>query len=453
MVLRTRRLRDTVLALALVASVFIPFALRQTPVRSAESVERTTVYVASMKGAVEPGLASYVRRALREAADARASAILFEVDTFGGRVDAATEIRDLVLDASVPSVAFVKGRAWSAGALVTLAAERIAMAPGASIGAAETVPKSEKEISAFRGEFEATAQARGRDPEVAAAMVDSDVAISGLVDAGKLLTLTAREAMEIGFIDFVAATRAEVLEKCGLAEALVVEVPQNWAERVARFLTEPTVSSILLVIGFLGLLFEVTTPGWGVPGTSGVVALALFFGGRMIAGLAGWEVVGLFILGFVLLLAEVFLIPGFGVAGISGLAAIFASLVLSFRDLREAGLVLSFSLVVSAFVAAVAARYLGGPRGVGRLVLRAREDRREGYTAAQDRRAFVGRVGTALTAMRPSGTILVDGVRLDAVSEGDYVEKGDVIQVVGAEGPRLVVRLHEARASGPRGER
>ncbi|MEW6226702.1 MAG: NfeD family protein [Bacillota bacterium] len=434
------RLLLSLLALAVVVATGV--AHTGVSASSQPSAEKI-VYLISIRGTIEPGLAAYVKRGIAEATGMGAGAVLLEIDTFGGRVDAATEIRDLVLDSPVPSIAFVKGRAWSAGALITLAAEKIAMTPTASIGAAETVPKGEKEISALRGEFEATAGARGRDPEVAGAMVDTDVAIKGLVDEGKLLTLTAQKALDIGFIDYIAKTRKDALEKCGFPGARIVEVPQNWAERIARFLTEPTVSSILLILGFLGLLFEVTSPGWGVPGTCGVVALALFFFGRMVAGLAGWEVVGLFILGFLLLLAEVFLIPGFGIAGVSGIAAIFTSLVLSFRDLREAGFVISFSLVATAFIVVIAFKYLGRSMAFGRVILRASQGRAEGYVATEDRQTYLGRVGTALTAMRPSGTILIDGVRLDAVTEGDFIQKGGAVEVVKVEGPRLVVRLHE----------
>ncbi|HAV21169.1 MAG TPA: peptidase S14, partial [Firmicutes bacterium] len=184
------------------------------------------------------------------------------------------------------SIAYVKGRAWSAGALITLAAEKIVMARTASIGAAETIPKEEKQISALRGEFEATAENRGRDPEIAAAMVDADISIEGLVAKGKLLTLTAQRAKDLGFIDAIAASRQEALAEFGLEGAKVVETAQTRAEKLARFLTDPTVSSILLTLGFLGLLFEITTPGWGVPGTVGVLALAQFFGGRLVVGLA-----------------------------------------------------------------------------------------------------------------------------------------------------------------------
>ena len=211
-------------------------------------------------------------------------------------------------------------------------------------------------------------------------MVDADIAIEGIVETGKLLTLTAQRGAELGFVDLIASSRREVLAGFGLAEAEIVEPTQNWAEKLARFLTDPTVSSLLLIIGFLGLVFEVMTPGWGVPGTVGILALFLFFGGRLVVGLAGWGVIGLFILGFVLLLIEVFIIPGFGITGISGIIAIFASLVLSFRNIREASFAISFAMIASFLVVIVMAKHFGKSKAFGRLVLRTAEHTDDGYS-------------------------------------------------------------------------
>ncbi len=435
------------LAMAMSLAIALACAIVE-PTPACAQRARGAVYVVSIEGSVEPGLAEYVRRAIAEASDAGASALLLEIDTFGGRVDAATEIRDLVLGCDLTSIAFVEGRAWSAGALIALAAERIVMAPGASIGAAETVPKTEKNISALRAEFEATASARGRDPRVAAAMVDVDAGVEGLVEEGKLLTLTAQEARAAGFADFIAGSRGEAIAACGLAGAQVVEVRQEWAERAARFLTEASVSSLLLILGFGGLLVEALTPGWGAAGACGTIALALFFGGRLVAGVAGWESLALFVAGLALLGIEAFVIPGFGVAGIAGVAAILASLALSFQDLNEAGYVLSLSALGTLAVVVVGLRYARRTALVRGLVLRSSESPGEGYTARVDLSPYLGRVGTALTPLRPSGAIAVDGTRLDAVSDGEFVPRGTVVRVIAVGGARVVVRPEEeGRAS------
>ncbi|NMB45205.1 MAG: nodulation protein NfeD [Firmicutes bacterium] len=400
------------------------------------------VWVVPIRGTIEWGLAGFVRRAVDEAEAQNAAAILLEINTFGGRVDAATEIRDALLGTRVPVIAFVTERAWSAGALIAMASEHLVMAPGASIGAAEPRPAEEKTISAVRAEFEATAQGRGRNPEVAAAMVDKDIAIDGLVQVGKILTLSANKAEEINFIDFIASSREEALQRLGYSTQGIQELQSTWAERTAGFLTQPVVSSLLLILGFAGLILEIVTPGFGIPGTVGIVSLALFFGGRMVIGLAGWEVVLLFVIGLILLLVEVFLIPGFGFAGIMGLGAVFASIVLSYAT-AEAGLVsLGIALGATVLVVAFGWKYFRRSSAWQRLVLSTRIGQEEGHTPPSLRRVDLsGKTGKTLTPLRPSGIIEIDGHRVDAVTEGGFIPRDMPVQVISVEGNRIVVRL------------
>lgn len=433
-------------ALVVAAASGLPRAA-QKPVRAPLALRpgvQPLVYVIPIRGVIELGLAEFVQRSVREAQRAGADAILVEINTPGGRVDAAEEIRDTLLGAGIPTVAFVARRAQSAGALVALACDYIVMAPGSSIGAAEPIPAQEKIVSALRAEFEATAQAKGRDPRLAAAMVDRAVGIPGVVEAGKILTLSDQKALELGFIDGVAEDRAAAAAAVGLARARFVELSPNWAERTARFLTEPTVSSLLLTIGFLGLVYELASGGWGVPGTVGLVSLALFFGARLLTGLAGWEVVLLFLVGLALLVVELVAIPGFGVAGVPGLLAVFASLYLSFRDVRAAFYVVGGSMAMTLLVAALTLRYVRRSRTWSQIVLKTRQWREEGYTAPADLEKWVGRTGRAVSPLRPGEVIEVDGQRLDASTEGEFLEAGTPVQVVRAEGLRIVVRACKA---------
>ena len=404
---------------------------------------RPVVYVIPIRGVIELGLAEFVRRSVGEAQRAGADALLVELNTPGGRVDAGEEIRDALLEAGIPTVAFVAQRAQSAGALVALACDYIVMAPGSSIGAAEPIPAEEKVISALRAEFEATARAKGRDPRLAAAMVDKSIEIPGVVESGKILSLPAHRALELGLADAVAEDRRAAAAAVGLANARFVELSPNWAERVARFLTEPTVSSLLLTIGFLGIVYELATAGWGVPGTVGLVSLALFFGARLVTGLAGWEAVILFLAGVGLLLVELLAIPGFGIAGVPGLLAVFASLYLSFRDVRSAAYVVGGSLAMTLLVAALSLRYVKRSRTWSQIVLKTRQWREEGYTAPADLERWVGRTGRAVTPLRPSGVIEVDGERLDASTDGEFLDRGTPVRVIRAEGLRLVVKAFE----------
>lgn len=421
-------------------------AVEPSVARAGRADGRPVVYVIPIHGVVELGLSEFVRRGLEAARRDRADAVLLDVNTPGGRVDAAEEIRDALLDFEGLVVAFVSERAQSAGALITLAAHRIVMAPAASIGAAEPIPAEEKYVSALRAEFEATAQARGRDARLAAAMVDKSVAIEGVVEAGKLLTLPAALAKELGFIDAIASTREQACAAVGLDGARLVVLSPNWAERLARFLTHPEVSALLLTVGFLGLLYELSTAGWGVAGTVGLLALALFFGARVLTGLAGWETVLLFLVGVALLVVELLAIPGFGIAGVPGLIAVFASLYLSFREAATAGYVVGSSLALTILVAALTFRYVRKSRAWNQIVLRTRQHREEGYVAWAPAGSWEGREGIALTPLRPAGVVEVEGHRLDAVTEGEFVEAGSRVRVVSARGPRLVVEpVRDAR--------
>lgn len=411
-----------------------------------------TVYLLHVSGTIDEGLAVYIQRAVQEAEGAGAEAILIEIDTFGGRVDSATDIRDALLHTPVPVIAYVPDRAWSAGALIALAADHIAMAPGASMGAAEPRPADEKTVSAVRSEFEATAQAHGRDPLVAAAMVDQRIAIDGLVAAGEILTLTARQAEELGFIDLVADSRGEALAYFGLAGARLQETEPNWAERLARFLSEPTVSSILLTLGFLGLLTEITTPGWGVPGTAGLIALALFFGARMLTGLAGLEVVLLFILGVGLLLLEILVIPGFGIAGVLGIVAVLASLFLSFPDIWSALAAVGFAAALTLAGAVFILRRV--PRsGIWRKLSLETSLEHPGFEQddPDDPVIKVGARGRALSPLRPAGTIQVGEFRIDAVSDGAFIPPGAPVEIVHIVGNRVTVKSvpEDANAEPP----
>jgi membrane-bound serine protease (ClpP class) len=363
-------------------------------------------------------------------------------------------IRDTLLGSRLKTVAFVNRRAISAGALIALAAERIVIAPGGTIGAATPVqmgqtdggaaPVGEKTISYVRKEFRATADARKRPGTIAEAMVDADVQIEGIIEKGKLLTLTTEEALKHGIADFEANDVPRVLAGLGLAGAEVRYVTENWAERLVRFLTHPVVSSLLMTLGMLGLIVELRTPGFGFPGIIGVACLASFFWGHWLVELAGWEQLLLLTVGLVLIAAEVFVLPGFGVAGVAGIICLVVALTTSLFGagasakivaLSLSRVVISFALSAVAFV--VLLRFLPSLPGSRKLVL-ASGFAGDGRTDAEV--LTPGAVGTALTPLRPAGTALLGGRRVDVVSEGEFIEPGREIAVVRDEGHRVVVR-------------
>lgn len=396
------------------------------------------VHVIPVSGSVEFGLARFIERGIAEAEAAGADLIVLEIDTPGGRVDAALEIRKAIIASPISTVAYVTHWAMSAGALLGLATDRLYMAPGSSIGAAEPRPADEKTISAIRSEFEATARRNGRDHEVAAAMVDADVAVPGLVEQGKILTLPAETAWEIEFIDGIAGNRVELLADLGAGDARVVESTMRGSERFARIVTDPTIAPILLALGFLGLVAELLLPGLGLPGVIGLVSLSLFFGGHMLAGLAGWEVVVLFALGVVLMGIEA-LTPGFGVFGISGLAAMLLSIFLAAPTATDALRSLFVALAVSIVGGVVLVRYAGARGFWHRIALGERLATEQGYVGTKHPVELVGQRGSAVTPLRPAGTAMIEGRRWDVVTDGSFIAAGQPVQVIAVEGVRIVV--------------
>jgi membrane-bound serine protease (ClpP class) len=416
------------------------------------------VYVAPVEGIIDLGLAPFVQRVLDEAAAAGAAAVVLEINTFGGRVDAAVQIRDALLGAKVPTVAYVNRRAISAGALISLAAQHLVMAPGATIGAAAPVlagqpgagsqAVSEKTVSYVRKEFRATAESRKRPPLIAEAMVDPDVVIRGVIEKGKLLTLTTDEALKHKVAELRADSLGAALEQLGIKGAELRRVSPNWAENVVRFLTHPVLSSLLVTIGLLGIIIELRTPGLGLAGAIGVGSLAAFFWGHWLVQLAGWGELMLALGGVALLLLELFVIPGFGFAGILGILALLAALVMSVvgSGATPEFLMLAAGRIVLALLAALLASFLllrfmpRTPFG-RRLILQ--NDLGTGHefgSAPESDLRWLGKRGRASSPLRPAGIADIEGARVDVVSEGELIEPGTPVEVIRVDGNRIVVR-------------
>jgi membrane-bound serine protease (ClpP class) len=410
------------------------------------------VYRIAVTGTIENGLAPYVTRGLKEAEQAKAVAVFLDIDTPGGRIDAAERIADAVRASRVPVYAYVNPRAYSAGALIAIASNGIYMRPGAVIGAAtpvdgQGVKASEKMVSAMRAEFRAMAEQRGLDPRLAEAMVDDDVEIPGVVEKGRLLTLSTGEALRLGFAKGQVGEESELLRAIGHPRAQIITVEPNWAEGIVRFLTNPLVAPLLLSLGILGVVAEIKAGVFGIGGVLSIVSLGLFFGSSFILGLAGWEEVLLLGLGVVALAAEVFVIPGFGVAGVTGILAIAASMVLAMvgghptsSDVAQALAILGASFFITAAVTYAWLRHLPSSDRFSGLLLKGAGHRSEGFTSAPSRTELVGRSGVALTDLRPAGAARIADERIDVVTEGEYVPLGSRVELIRSDGYRHVVK-------------
>ncbi len=413
------------------------------------------VFVIPVRGVIDGGTASFLKRSFREAAAEGAAAVILELDTPGGYVATAEEIRWLIDDFVSPVYVFVRPRAVSAGAYLALVADGIYMVPGATMGAAELrllwgEPVDEKELSHWEGEMRAVAGRRGRDPEIAAAMVRRDLGVEGLAKKGELLTLTAIEAEEIGYCEGIVNSRNELMQAVGLDGHPLVEPAPSFWDRLVAWTTHPVFATLFLIVAIGALVVEVLTPGLGAAGVISLAAFALYFGGHVAAGSAEYWVVILFGFGLIMLLVEAF-IPGFGIFGITGIAATLASIVLAAATLHQGLIMLSISLVLSAVMSYLLFRFLSR-RGALRHIILADEARSElGYVAPADYRHLQGARGTALTPLRPAGAAEFNGERADVISEGLFIPAGTPVEVIAIEGVRVIVRsiLHpDSRRSG-----
>jgi membrane-bound serine protease (ClpP class) len=412
--------------------------------------EKEPVYIIPIEGEIEKGLVWVVRRGIREAEENQAGAIILEMNTPGGKVDATEEIMDSLLKTPIPTYTYVNTRALSAGAYIAVATKHIYMAPGSTIGAATPIaalplqgpvdmPEAveEKFTSALRATIATTAEQNGHPVKIAEAMVDRDVEIPGVIEKGKLLTLTNKkaESEKVALSEGTLESLEKLMEVIGLKKSPRVRVKITPTEKLARF---------------------IKTPGFGFPGILGITLLALFFFGHYIAGLAGYEEVVLFIIGVVLLSIELFVTPGFGILGGSGIILIIVSFIAAmgkgpffnpatilspnyFRGLTNFGTAL-LGLVILILLTYKFVFVKSSPL-YQKFVLTAEERRANGFESSEsDLARMKGMRGTAVSNLRPAGKANINGKTVDVVSRGDFIEPGDTIEVVEVVGNRVVVR-------------
>ena len=448
---------------------------------AAQAVERqNVVYKVDIKDEIGPEVWRLVRKSFDRAEEENAKYILIHMNTYGGMVVYADSLRSLILNSKKPVWVFIDNNAASAGALIAIACDRIYMREGANIGAATVVNQSGKAMpdkyqSYMRSMIRATAQAQGRDtivrgrdtvyrwkrdPHIAEAMVDESIYIKGVSDSGKIVTFTPAEAMQHGFCDGIAGSVEDVLAREQVSDYVIESYTPSAMDRVIGFLINPIVQGLLIMLIVGGIYFELQTPGVGFPLIAALTGCLLYFAPLYLEGLAGyWEII-VFIIGVVLLLLEIFVIPGFGITGISGIILIVAALVFAGIDqvsFEFAGdfvqaLVRSLFLVVSSAVIALflsmwlGAKFLGSKRWA--FALHAEQRPEEGYVGVDMQgRQEIGKTGCTVTDLRPAGKVEIGTELFDAVSLlGDYIEKGSEVVVKRYQSGQLyVVRRKEEK--------
>lgn len=400
--------------------------------------------------------------------------IFLHLNTYGGRVDIADSIRSRIINSPIPVIGFVDNQAISAGALISIACDSLFMRPGGSIGAATVVSQSgeavpDKYQSFMRSTMRATAESHGkdtiiqgndtifkwyRDPGIAEAMVDPRLKVEGVSDSGQVLTLTAEEAIKVDYCEGLANNLEEVFEKTGLKDAEVFYYEPEGIEKFIRFMLKPGVQGFLILLIIGGIYFELQTPGIGFPIGIAVIGALLYFTPLYIEGLAeNWELL-LFVAGIILLALEIFVIPGFGVAGASGIGLIIVGLTLSlvdnvifefeglgaFRTVLGVLVRVMISVVIAFILSIYISKKIGASRWLSGLALDAVQETNEGFISIDThQKDMIGKVGEAYTVLRPSGRVMIDGELFDAKSEIGFIEKGEKVKIIRDEAGQIYV--------------
>ncbi|NCC80941.1 MAG: nodulation protein NfeD [Clostridia bacterium] len=393
---------------------------------------------------IEPGLAAYISRSYETAEQEGYTGVLIVMDTPGGLVDASIDIKNTIIKSDLPTYTYIDGQAISAGSLIALSSEKIAMRAGSTMGAAE--PRvgneiaDEKILSVWKEELASAAETYGRDPEIARAFADREMVIEGVKEQGKILSLSSTQAKDLGMVDFVVQSKEEFLTEIGLDNAEITESNLTIGERVARLLTNPFVAPILLTIGISGLILEVFSAGFGIFGILGGISLGLFFLGNIAAGFSNWIVVLVFLSGLILMAVEAFM-PGFGIFGVSGLGLFILSIVLVSPSVEAALTSLTIAILMSIIIILIAFKFLKRSPVWNRLVLQRFGTGEEVEKENSASESVLGQEGVTLTALRPSGTVLLNnGEQLSVVSDGAFIEINQQVVVINREGNRILVR-------------
>ncbi len=416
------------------------------------------VYVIEVREDISPGMARKLGRGLDEAISAKADLVVLHVNTYGGLLDAADSMRTRLLNLKIPVVAFIDNNAASAGALISIACNRIYMTGGSSIGAATVVnetgePLPDKYQSYMRSIMRSTAEKRGRDPLIAEAMVDPRTYIQGVNDSGKVLTFTTSEAIKNKYCEGQVSDLAGVLKAEGMEGAQLSYFKPTWVDHVISFFINPAVSGVLILIILGGIYFELQAPGIGFPLLAAAIAAILYFIPLYLEGLAAnWEIL-LALTGFALLAVELFVLPGFGIAGISGITLIVVAFTFSmvgnkgfdFDPVSGKELTVAFATVVISVFSTIVVGFIAGksilrsPR-FNKMVLNTTLDASSGYmTQPVGLNQLIGMNGVVVSVLRPGGKVEVDGKAYEAVSDVGLIEAGTAIHVKSVKGYTLIV--------------
>jgi membrane-bound serine protease (ClpP class) len=423
--------------------------------------QNKNVLVMEVKSEIDPRMKRYVELALAEARETKADLVLIEMDTYGGVLTDAKEIVDLIMHHDKPVWVFINSDAASAGALISIACDSIYMSPGASIGAATVVDGSgqkapDKYQSYMRSIMRSTAEENGRNPTIAEGMVDENIVIAGIKKEGQIITFSTTEAIANGYCEAKVGSIQEILKRNKIENFTLHRFELSAADSVIAFFLNPFISGLLILFIIAGIYFEMQAPGLGFAGLAAVVSLILYLVPYYLNGLAEyWEIIAFFI-GIILLALEIFVIPGFGVAGVSGIIMVLGSLVLimvnneafDFEFVRMNDILMALAASLGGLLGGMVLLFVLGSRLPGtkffnRVALTHTQESSQGYTANQLKGSLLGMKGVTHTVLRPSGKVLIGEKIYDAYTRGDFIERGQLVEVISDEGTTLKVKISE----------
>lgn len=420
--------------------------------------QQTKVMVMEIKSEIDPRTNRYVELALNNARKIDADIVIIEMDTYGGILTDAKEIVDKIMKFKKPIWVFINSDAASAGALISIACDSIYMSPGASIGAATVVTGTgekapDKYQSYMRSIMRSTAEEKGRNPRIAEGMVDEDIAIDSVTQAGQIITFSTSEAIKHGFCEAKVESIEEILKRNNINNYQLFRFELRPADRIIAFFLNPFISGILILIIIGGIYFELQTPGVGFPILASAIALVLYLVPYYLNGLAeNWEIIALFA-GLALIGVEIFVLPGFGVAGIAGISLTVISLILiminndafDFNFVPANDLLYAVAATFGGMLGGIILLFAGGARLSSskffkRVALTDTQEREKGFTVSPSVTSLKGKQGIAHTVLRPGGKVMIDGHLYDAFTRGEFIEKGDTIEVLDDETTSLRVK-------------
>lgn len=409
---------------------------------------QTLIYKFNLKEEVSPGLARVFAKALKSAEEKKAAMFLIHMNTYGGMLDAADSIRSAILYAKIPVVVFIDNNAASAGALISIACDKIYMRSGSSFGAATVVNQQgeavpDKYQSYMRAMMRATAEKRGRNPKIAEAMVDPRTYIEGINDSGKVLTFSANEAVTNNYCNGIVESVDELLSKENVTGYVIENFTPTLSDKIISFLINPAISGLLILVMMGGLYFEFQSPGTIFPVAAAALAAVLYFAPLYLEGMAAnWEII-LFAIGLILIAVEIFVIPGFGVAGISGIILACAGFILSMlnndgfdftftssSDILRAIGISTASMMASVFLFFYLFGKMAQSPRFSKIALQKQFNASDGYSIASTSATLVGKQGKALTPLRPAGKVIIENKVYDAVAQTGWIEASDDVLVI-----------------------